>query len=95
MESSSKEKVDTNIEAMKFTLRGVYKPIRPTAPKSIPPNTSIAELNNIEEWELHDGTQWIAYDITGKSLEFMAPPRQPMEMHEKRRKYADVRAVAQ
>ena len=38
MESSSKEKVDTNIEAMKFTLRGLYKPIRPTAQKNISPN---------------------------------------------------------
>ena len=63
-------------------------------------------------WPLHDVSvqvffqndesplvsQWIPDGTTGKYLEFMAPPTQPMGLHEESGKYGrdvDVRAVAQ
>ena len=63
---------------MKFTLRVVYKPIRPVDTKTIAPNASVAELRSIEDWEIQDGAEWIPYGISGNYLEFMVPTNKPM-----------------
>ena len=71
-------KNDPDPDGMNFTLRVVCKRIRPADGKTVLPSTSIAELKSIEDWEIHNGTEWIPHGISGR---YLVPTNEPMEMY--------------
>ena len=47
------------------------RPIRPVGLNCVEPSTMVADLRTIRDWEVHNGTRWVPYGISGEYLNFL------------------------
>ena len=65
-----------NKHGVRFLLCVVQRPFRPVGVISDEAKTRVAELRTIRDLEIHNGTKWVPFGISGEYLNFLMDTKQ-------------------
>ena len=65
-----------NKHGVRFLLCVVQRPFKPVGVISVEAKTRVAELRTIRDLEIHNGTKWVPFDISGEYLNFLMDTKQ-------------------